>query len=300
MDTTTATGIVIIGGGPAGLQAALTVGRVHRRAVLLDSGRYRNAPARHMHNMITRDGTPPAEFRTAAQRDLARYRTVELRAVAATQVRQVADHRFQVDLADGASLTARAVVLATGVRDILPDIPGLAELWGTLAAHCPFCHGHEFAGRRVAILGAGPAQHLAGLLRPITDDLLVLANGEAGGPDGVTTRSEPVVALERVGDRARVTFAAGPPETVDGLFLVPHLEQAAPFAAQLGLELNPSGAVRVNERGQTSLAGVLAAGDMAHVPALPMPMASVVASAAAGAMAGGSVVAELITAPTAE
>ena len=292
--TTTQTEVVVIGGGPAGLQAALTLGRVHRQVVLLDHGHYRNAPAGHMHNMITRDGTSPADLRATAHRELTHYPTVELRAVAATTVRQLAPRQFSVDLADGTALAARAVVLATGVRDVLPDLPGLAELWGDLAAQCPFCHGHEFAGRRVAVLGGGPAHHLVPLLGGITEDLLVLTDGDVAGPDGCATRVEPVAGLERIEGRIRVTFDSGAPEVVDGIFLAPGLEQSAPFAEQLGLELNPSGCVRIDERGGTTVPGVYAAGDMAHVPALPMPMASVVASAAAGAMAGAAAVGEMV------
>jgi thioredoxin reductase len=300
--------VAVIGGGPAGLQATLTLGRVHRDVVLLDAGEGRNAPASHMHNLVTRDGTPPAEFRRLAHQELAAYPTVEVRAARVRAVAPVpapsgsagsgapAATAYRLDLEDGSSLTARRVVLATGVRDQLPEIPGLAELWGDLVAHCPFCHGHEFAGRRVAVLGAAPAAHLPGLLRPVVGEVVVLTHGqELAAPVDVPVVTAPVQALERQGDGVRVRLSSGERLDVAGVFVGTALLQAAPFADHLGLELNPSGCVRVDARGRTSVDGVYAAGDMAHVPELPMPMASVAQAVAAGALAGATVVADALT-----
>ncbi|WP_235915687.1 NAD(P)/FAD-dependent oxidoreductase [Puerhibacterium puerhi] len=306
---------VIVGGGPAGLQAALTLGRMHRSVLLLDSGSYRNDWAEHMHNVVTHDGTPPAEFRAAARKDLAAYDTVEVRdAAVATIARAGAQHdgdgagaddgdRFRVDLEDGTAVTARAVLLATGLRDTLPDVPGLEELFGTVAAHCPYCHGHEFSGTPVAVLGSGPhVAKVAFLVERIASRVVVLADGEeldAGvrrvlDHAGVAVRPEPVTGVRREGDGARVTFASGPDELVGGLFVAPTTAQAAPFAEQLGLTTLPSGCVEVDPFGRTSEAGVFAAGDMAHTAALPMPQAAVLAAAAAGLTAATGVDAHLL------
>jgi thioredoxin reductase len=290
--------VIVIGGGPAGLQAALTLGRVHRRALLLDSGSYRNDPATHMHNFLTHDGTPPAELRAAAQKELAGYDTVSTRSAVVTTVRSLPSGGFAVELGDEV-LTTRGIVLATGVRDTLPDKPGLAEIFGTVAAHCPFCHGHEFAGRHVAFLGAGPrVVHLAGLVGPIASRITVLADGEdaADVPPGLGVRAEQVTAFHTTPDGARVSFESGPDEEFGGVFVSTELSQAAPFAAQLGLERLPSGCVEVDVMGRTSLPGVHAAGDMAHVAALPMPMASVLTAAASGQVAAASLAAHLIEA----
>ncbi|WP_244930589.1 NAD(P)/FAD-dependent oxidoreductase [Nocardioides sp. W7] len=293
---------VVIGGGPAGLQAALTLGRMHRTVVLLDSGAYRNAPVEHLHNFVTHDGRDPAEFRALAHADLASYSSVSVRRVAATAVAP-SDGQFRVELADGSALTARRLVLATGVRDTLPDKPGLAELFGTVAAHCPFCHGHEYAGRHVALLGAGPhASRLAAMMGPIAGRLTVLADGVAPDPElaealsraGVAVRTEPVAGFCRSAAGASVSFAEGPAEEVGGLFVTTAFAQSAPFAEQLGLDLLPSGCVRVDEFQRTSLPGVFAAGDLAHVEALPMPMSSVLTSAAAGLVAASAVVQDLL------
>lgn len=296
---------VVIGGGPAGLQAALTLGRMHRSVVLLDSGDYRNAPVEHLQNFVTHDGRDPAEFRALARADLAAYDTVAVRDDRAVAVAEE-DGRFRVELADGSALAARVLVLATGVRDTLPDKPGLDGLFGTVAAHCPFCHGHEYAGRHVALLGAGPhAAKLAGLMGPVAGRLSVLADGAEVDPvvaaelerAGVAVRPEVVTGFCRSATGATVSFAAGPDEEVGGLFVTTTFAQSAPFAEQLGLDLLPSGCVRVDAFQRTSRPGVYAAGDLAHVEALPMPMSSVLTSAAAGLVAASAAVQQLISEP---
>lgn len=286
---------IVIGGGPAGLQATLTLARVHRRVLMLDSGRYRNDPATHMHNVITHDGTPPSEFRDAARKELAEYDTVTVRDAAATLVRQDGDG-FAVALGDETS-TARGLVLATGVRDTVPAKPGLAGLFGGVVAHCPFCHGHEFAGQHVAVLGAGAAGHLPAMMGPVASRITVLTDGEeltAPLPAGVAVRTEQVTGVCPSATGARVSFDQGPDEEVGGLFVTLRFEQSAPFADQLGLTMLPSGCVEIDPMGRTSVPGVHAAGDMAHLAALPMPMASVMTAAAAGQLAAGALVAYLL------
>jgi len=285
---------IVIGGGPAGLQATLTLARVHRRVLMLDSGRYRNDPARHMHNVVTHDGKPPAEFRAAARADLAAYDTVSVREQEVTSVRH--DHGlFTVRVGDE-QVTSRGLVLATGVRDTLPDKPGLAALFGDVVVHCPFCHGHEFAGRPVGVLGAAGAAHLPAILGPVVSRITVLTDGavlEGELPEGVDVRTEPVTGLCPSPLGVRVSFAEGPEEELAGLYVSTSISQAAPFAEQLGLAMLPSGCVEVDAMGRTSLPGVHAAGDMAHLAALPMPMASVMTAAAAGQVAAASIVALL-------
>lgn len=298
---------VVIGGGPAGLQAALTLGRMHRRVLLLDSGEYRNAPAEHLHNFVTRDGTPPAEFRAAARAELLAYATVTVREAAATAVVPDGDG-FRVELEAGQDaagpVSARTVVLATGLRDTVPAVPGLAELFGTVAAVCPYCHGHELSGKHVAVLGSGPhVARVAFLLERIASHLTVLTDGAELEPDlrarlddgGVAVRPEPVKELSRSAAGATVSFTQGPDEEVGGVFVAAEFAQRAPFAAQLGLRLQESGAVEIDALGRTSVPGVFAAGDMAHTSATPMPLASVLMAAASGLMAATSADGELLT-----
>lgn len=296
--TSLRTDVAIIGGGPAGLQAALTLGRIHRDTVLFDDGVYRNANVAHMHNVLTDDGTPPSEFRATARDQLAAYDTISVRDVSVTDVVEV-DGGFRLALADDSVLTTDALILATGVRDELPEVDGLADLWGDLAAHCPFCHGHEFSGQRIGILGAAPAPHLTALLAPIASELLVLTQGE-DLPDawsgGAAVRDEKVLGLARHEGEVRVRFTEGGDEQVAAIFVATALRQSAPFAERLGLELNPSGCVRIDEFGRSSLPGVYCAGDMAHLPAHPRPMDSVMMAAAAGQLAASGAQMQLMSA----
>ncbi len=281
------TDVAVIGGGPAGLQAALTIGRVHRRATLFDDGRYRNATVAHMHNVVTHDGTPPASFRAAGRAELAAYGTVEVREERVERVEAREGGGFSLTTASGL-LTAGAVVLATGLRDELPDVAGLGDLWGDLVAACPFCHGHEAAGQRVGILGAAAAPHLSRILRPVAGTIVVLPHEEDaldGLSDEVAVVAGRVVAARREGDEVVLTLDGGHEERVAALFVAPRFSQSAPFAEQLGLELNASGCIRVDELGRTSLPGVSAGGDLAHTAALPMPMVSVVQAMAGGQLA---------------
>ncbi|MFW5474369.1 NAD(P)/FAD-dependent oxidoreductase [Knoellia sp. CPCC 206450] len=269
---------LVIGGGPAGLQAALTLGRMHRPTLLLDSGSYRNAAAEAVHNLVTGDGRPPKELRTDAVAELTAYEAVELREVAATVVRRREDGTFVADLEDGSQVAARTVVLATGVRDVMPDVPGFTEQWGRTVHVCPFCHGHELAGRRVAVEGGTAAAHLVAIFEPIAARVEVVPT---------------VTAVEMTDAGLRVTTTSGE-VVVDGLFTHPDVVQAAPFADQLGLELRESGCIAIDVNGNTSVRGVLAAGDAAHVADMEMPVQSVLAAAYAGQVAAASALGLLV------
>ncbi len=271
---------IIIGGGPAGLQAALTFGRMHRRTLLLDSGEYRNGTVEHAHNFLTLDGLPPADLRERGLRDIAAYGTVEVRRASVDAVTRSdeASGAFTVTIGDEA-LETRAVVLATGLRDQLPDVPGLAEVWGVEAANCPFCHGHEFAGRRVGLLGMGDhASAIAAMLEPVVAESIELAE---------------VSGIERVAGGVRVHVPQGEPLEVAGIFVRADAEQSAPFAEQLGLSMHASGCIDIDIFGRTSVPGIYAAGDLAHHRDLPGPMPTLAGATAAGLMAASTCVREL-------
>jgi thioredoxin reductase len=169
---------IIVGGGPAGLAAALTLGRSRRRVLLLDAGQGRNAPAAAVHNLLAHDGTPPQELRRIGHEQLGRYPTVEVREGAVHGGHALPEEGFRLELDGGDGVEARRLLLATGLADELPAIDGLAALWGRSAFHCPYCHGFEASGRRLAVLGAGPDRvRLALQLTRFSDDLVVCANG---------------------------------------------------------------------------------------------------------------------------
>lgn len=301
--------VAVIGAGAAGLQAAQTLGRMRRRTLVLGSGRYRNDPAAQMHNMLGHDGTPPAALREAARADAARYPDVAFLEREVVRVEESGDG-FTLHLAagdvDGEAgsggvdvVRATRVLLATGVTDGLPPVPGLAELFGDLVAHCPFCHGYEFAGTPVGILGPGPqVTHLAGMLAPIASRLVVLADG--GELDdaaravcerlGAQVHDAAVRAAGRgVEGGLVVDLTDGSTVDLGGLFVRTQVSQAASFAAQLGLELDELGMVLTDPQGRTSRPGVYAAGDLAHVRGIPS-MPSVLTAAAAGMAAAAACV----------
>lgn len=267
---------IVIGGGPAGLQAALTLGRMHRSTLLLDSGEYRNGTVAHAHNLITNDGRDPADLRAIARGELTAYATVEVRDASASHVRREDD--VLVVEVDGAALRSRSLILATGLHDELPPIPGLAEQWGDRAANCPFCHGHEFAGRRVVVLNADPhARMLVEMLAPVASEVLVIDPAD-------------VREVRRTDDGLALVRTDGSVEEAAGVFAAPVSRQRAPFAAQLGLDVAESGGVRTDAFGRTSSPDVYAVGDMAHPEHLPGPMASLAASIASGQLAAVAVV----------
>lgn len=292
---------IVIGAGPAGLQAALTLGRMHRSTLLLDSGEYRNGTVLHMHNVIAADGTPPADFRAAARAELAAYSDVEIRDVGAAGITS-GEGAFAVRLTDGSEAEGRRIVLATGVADDLPEVPGLRSLWGTTAFSCPFCDGHEHAGKPIGILGAAArAEHLIGLLGRIVGEVTVFPLGEpfADGDRrmlealGARVSAAPVEEVAPDESGVRIT-AGGLTVPVAGIFVASvEVRQRAPFAEQLGLRMLSSGAIEIDDFGATSAPGVFAAGDIAHRAALPGLMASVVQATAAGQLAAVGVIRSL-------
>lgn len=297
--------VLIVGGGPAGLSAALTLGRVHRAVLLLDSGEGRNAPADAVHNFITRDGTPPEELRRISHAELASYPSVRLQRGTATALRARNRSGFEVTRSDGDPVTARRLLLATGLVDDMPGIEGVGPLWGRSAFHCPYCHGFECTGRAVAVIGSAPARvRLALQLSRFAGDVVLCTNGRSLDPDlqraldggGIAVRCEPVTRLEsEAGVLYQIAFEAGAPLARDVVFIENAPRQRSPLAAQLGCAFLPDGCVEINEFGRTSVAGVYAAGDMAHRPTVPMPLAAVVAAAASGAIAAGVIDQDLLS-----
>lgn len=297
--------VIVIGGGPAGLQAALTLGRMRRSVALIDGGSYRNDPAHAMQNLIGSDGRPPAELRAAARAELARYATVAVLDAAVARVEGAAD-AFRAVLADGTEVRGRRLLLATGAADTLPAVSGLAERFGDRVAHCPYCHGFELAGGPIALLGAGAhvAMQAAMIARLATRIVVLL--------DGAEPSAEIAAALERLGAevvpervlRVRDDDGAVPggiavelegadAVALSGMLAAPAWRPAAPFAEQLGLDRSEAGAVLVDHFGRTSLAGVAAAGDVAQPPGFPMPMASVAMAIASGQLAASTLDREL-------
>lgn len=266
--------IVIVGGGPAGLSAALALGRARKRVLLCDAGPRRNAAATHIHNFVTRDGTPPEQFRRIAREQLAAYPNVEAQNMA---VESIAGERgaFRVKLASG-SVEARRILLCTGMIDELLPIDGFRELWGQSIFQCPYCHGWEVQDRPSAYLGrAADAQHLLPfslMLRGWTRDLVVFTGGAIDLPEearstlkaaGIRLETAPLRRLvSRQGQLAAVELSNGASVPCEVLFTHPPQHQVELVRA-LGVTLDADGFVQVDAmKRETTVPGVYAAGDL--------------------------------------
>jgi thioredoxin reductase (NADPH) len=240
------TDVVVIGGGSAGLQAALTLGRMRFDVVVVDDGRPSNAPAHAIGGLLGAHETAPLDLLTTGRTQLAELPSVQSIDGEATRV----DDDRTVTLADGTTLAARAVVLATGMDYAFPDVEGMAELWGTSVIHCPFCHGWEARDARVGLLTAGEehATHVGPLVRRLSADVEVFdAVSAVRAQDGALR----AVVLPDGTEVARdVLFVAAPPSPRDAAF------------AQLDLERTGGGQLAADDFGRTALPGVYAAGDL--------------------------------------
>jgi thioredoxin reductase len=291
--------VVVVGGGAAGLSAALVLGRSRRRTLVVDDGLPRNAPSPAAHSVFTRDGTPPAELRRIARDQLLPYDTVELRHGNVVSVSRD-DVGFAILLGDGTEVGARRVLLALGVRDVLPEIEGFGALWGRGVLHCPYCHGWEVRDEPLALYADGPvAMEMAPLLLQWSRDLLLCTGGRGGLAEseretligaGVRIVDAPVQRLEGDGRLERVVFADGSVEPRRALFVRPAQALASDVPVQLGCELTEAGLILAGADRQTSIPGVYAAGDAAS------PMQQILVAAAAGAEAAMMINRDLVRA----
>jgi thioredoxin reductase len=252
--------VAIIGGGPAGLAAALILGRARRSVWLFDAGARRNEPAELVHGYLTRDGTPPPEMRRIAHDELRAYESIQLREQRIERV-EPAGRAFKV-----AGEMFRRVLLCVGIQDRVPELYG--HCWGRHVLQCPYCHAYEVAERAYGFLATKPSDlDHALLLRGWTKDLVVLAGFELGDLDRqrlakakVRVESRPLRAVETIGDRVKLRFDDG--DLVrDRLFAHPPQCQT-PLVEKLKLAVDEHGSVAVDEHYETSVPGVHAAGDL--------------------------------------
>jgi thioredoxin reductase len=276
---------VIVGAGPAGLNAALVLGGARRRVLLLDGGPPRNAPATAAHGVFTRDGAAPTHLKAVGLADLAPY-PVTVRSGVAREARVLDSDSPDGGFAlrhDGGWVHARRLLFATGVRDVLPNVPGLRARWGRTVHHCPYCDGWPNREAALAVLGSGQeGHHLALSVRAWSRRVALLTDGPDDLTDeqrrdlvrvGVPLHTAPILRLGG-GDTVEVRFRGGERLTLDALFLNPTQVQGSSLPAALGCELNEKTRVVVNENGMTSLPGVWAAGDMTGAPQYVMTAAA--------------------------
>lgn len=292
----TACDVVVIGGGAAGLGAALQLGRMRRSVVVVDAGEPRNAPAAHMHGYLGHDGLPPAELLRIARAEVAAYATTVVGARVAGVTGSKASG-FDVALTDGTAVRCRRVVLATGLTDELPDIPGVRDHWGRSVIHCPYCHGWEVRDHRIVVIDTfGVGTHQALLFRGLSRQVTLVVHDGAGPDDhqlermtalDVEVLRTTVVEVTADAERA-VVLADGTTLVADAVVVGPRMHANLAPVAALGIvaTTHPSGfadTVATSSTGETDVPGVYAAGNVAD------PSHQVLQAAARGAQVGAFV-----------
>lgn len=289
--------VAIIGGGPAGLSAAVALARSLRRVVVVDAGEPRNAPAAGAHNVLAREGASAAVLLAEGRKEAQHY-GAEIVLDRVTNARRT-EEGFELELAEGRSLGARRVLLATGLIDELPDVAGVRELWGKRVLHCPFCHGWEVRGQRIGVLGTGERNvHQALLFRQLSDDVtfflhtlehLSVEDREQFAALDIQVVAGVVREL-RDGDTLHVLLSDRE-VSIDALVVAPRFLARADLYEQLGgtLQDHPFGAfIATDQTGRTDVSGVWAAGNVTDL------MAMVSASMGAGVMAGAAINGDLV------
>jgi thioredoxin reductase len=290
--------VVVIGGGAAGLSAALVLSRARRKVLVVNAGQPRNAPAAHMHGYLSRDGMPPADLLATGRDEVAGYGG---QIITGTVTDLVPDGRtgFWVHLDDGQRISTRRLLVTTGLRDELPDIPGLSERWARDVLHCPYCHGHEVRGQQLGVIGGTPGSvRYAQIVRQWTHDLVYFT------PHGILTAVERTELLARAigvvegaidqlvideADHLRgVQMDDGCVIPRDALFVPPRFVPNNGLLLGLGCDLDPNGWVEVDASGRTSVDGVWAAGNVVD------PRAQVITAAGAGSAAAIALNADLV------
>lgn len=265
--------VIIAGGGTAGLSAALVLVRALKKTLVCGSGEPRNAPSHQSHSFFSRDGASPAELLRIGRQQLAPYESVEVREALVVKAWKN-DGVFEVELENGSQLRARKILLATGMVDELPPIEGLQAMWGVSALHCPYCHGWEVRDQSLAVYGSGAVGfEFCKLIRGWSRDLVLCSDGPANlteeqwaqlNRQHISVREERILRFEGTGGQLEgIVFDNGEVLTRQAIFIRPGQRQRSGLPEMLGCHIE-DGFVQVDEMGQTSVAGVYAAGDMTH------------------------------------
>ncbi|MFD1863363.1 NAD(P)/FAD-dependent oxidoreductase [Planococcus chinensis] len=289
----------VIGGGPAGLNAALVLGRSRRKTVLFDDNKPRNAVTSESHGFITRDGIDPQELKSIAQEELGKYPDVKIEKQHVLAVEKK-EGLFEVRAADGKVFLAKKLILATGFKEVLPDLERVGEFYGKSLFSCPFCDGWEMRDRPLAVISENEnALHLVKVASNWTDDLIFCTNGKASlsadeknmlENNGIQVYAEKIARLVgNLGVLEKIEFESGAAIRREGGFITPEWVQASDISAALGCKRNALGGIETDGMKRTNVEGVFACGDILMAGASQLIMA-----AADGSMAAIGVNAALI------
>jgi thioredoxin reductase len=266
--------VLIVGGGPAGLSAALILGRCHRKALLCDEGRQRNLSSHAIHGLLGREGRSPLDFLDEALEEVSRYKSVEVRRTRVTDI-VAAGKAFDFVCSDGTHGTASKVLLATGLLDEIPELAGLEPLYGVSVHHCLYCDGFEYAGKPVAAYGKGDkGAELAVMMKHWMSDVVACSDGTEVTAKAIRKleeykiplRSEPIRSLEGAdGELAKIVFESGPELPRAGLFFSTGCHQASDLSSSLDCKQNEKGGVMIDPATEeSSVPGVYVAGDVSR------------------------------------
>jgi thioredoxin reductase len=289
--------VTVIGGGPAGMAAALVAGRGKKKVVLFDEELPRNRVTHESHAYLTRDGVTPDEFRQAGRKDLEKYPTIQTekrRVVSIERIQETGHFMLKTDRNE--TVETKKVILTTGLKETLPSVPGIHDFYGKSIFSCPFCDGWEMKDQSlVVIVQTEKALHLIKLLKNWSNDLTLATNGKKLFDEeqkamlkrnGIHLKEETIKELKGTdGKLESVVFNDGEEGTFTGGFCETHLEDATPFVSQLGLNINDRGFVETDQLGRTNVSGVYAAGEITGPSQL-------IVSASQGHMAGAGVIFE--------
>lgn len=276
--------VIIIGGSYAGLSAALALGRSLRNVLVIDAGKPCNAPTPHSHNFLTQDGVVPGEISAIARSQVEKYKTVQFYDNFAVKGSQTATG-FDITTQDGNVFSAKKLIFATGLKDLIPDIEGFAQCWGKSVIHCPYCHGYEVKHKKTGIIANGEkAFHYAWLISNWTDDLTLFTNGVSTltveqkskiAAHNITTIETPIQKLiHENGAVSEVVFEDGNKRTVQAIYSGPTFTQHSTIPETLGCELNEQGLIAVDGFQKTNVAGVYACGDNSTMRSVAMAVSS--------------------------
>ncbi|MBM0104798.1 NAD(P)/FAD-dependent oxidoreductase [Steroidobacter sp. S1-65] len=265
--------VTIVGAGPAGLSAALVLGRAHRKVLVCDSGTPRNWASKAIHSYLSRDGIDPTEFREQARSELARYSGVVIKDVEVTELKRAVDHGFEATLGDASRVLSRKVLLATGVLDHLPPLPDIEAFFGTSVFQCPYCDGWEMRDRPVAAYGKRQRGfEMARALTAWFDDIVLCTDGAPGlsekeleqlRQNGIELRAERIERLE--GDNGQlqaILFRNGERLPRTALFFDMPASEQSTLAQALGCAVTSQGRIKCGQYESTSVPGVFAAGNI--------------------------------------
>lgn len=290
--------VIVIGGSYAGLSAAMALGRSMRKVMIIDNGLPCNRQTPHSHNFITQDGEEPHAIAEKAKKQVLNYQTVSFhkgKAIAGNKV----ENGFIIRTEKNETFSARKLIFATGIKDIMPDIKGFSECWGISVIHCPYCHGYEFRQRKTGIMANGErAFHLASLVRNLTESVTVLTSGKSDFTNEQQVKlsrnniavieTEIIEIQQEAGQVQAIIFKDGKKINLDAVYAFVPFIQSSDIPTALGCKLTEQGYIQVDSFQKTTVEGIFACGDNASM------MRSVSNAVAAGSLTGAMVNKELV------